>query len=102
MLNTVLIFVMLSVMIVHFKTESVKGPAIVWGLILSIIALPEGDWLSIILLGLSGFGVLWVLFSLANYLEDTIFLRLFVLLFTMGAMYVVPGLVVEAVSSFLA
>lgn len=92
------IFAMLSMMMIHFKTGNVVTIAVTWGLVnfLLLLLSGEGIW-TLIVGGLSGFGVAWLLFSLANYLEESIFLRLFVLLVGMMAMLIVPSVMIKII-----
>ena len=96
------IFAMLSIMMIHFKTGNVVAIAVTWGLVNFLLLLlgGAGIW-TLIVGGVSGFGVAWLLFSLANYLEESIFLRLLVLLVGMMAMLIVPSVIVNIVSAFL-
>jgi len=82
-------------MMIHFKTGNVVAIAVTWGLVNFLLLLlgGAGIW-TLIVGGLSGFGVAWLLFSLANYLEESIFLRLFVLIVGMIAMLVVPNIMI--------
>ena len=90
------IFAMLSIMMIHFKTGNVVAIAVTWGLVNFLLLLlgGAGIW-TLIVGGVSGFGVAWLLFSLANYLEESIFLRLFVLLVGMIAMLVIPNIMIR-------
>ena len=96
------IFAMLSIIKIHFKTGNVVAVAATWGLVSSLLLLLDevGIW-ALAVGGVSAFGVAWLLFSLANYLEESIFLRLFVLLVGMMAMLIVPSVVADIVLALL-
>jgi len=95
---------MLMIMAIHFKTSNVKEISITWGLMCFAIIVWLGQIGVAVLSGLSGYVVAWGIFSLANYLEESIFLRIFVLVFGMFALTKLPfalaGLVVNLLSSF--
>ena len=94
-----LIIPMLFIMLIHFKTENVNGVAIAWGVINALFFFfVGGGWILTILGGVSAWIMAWAVFALANYLEENIFLRLFVLVFGMFAMlksiHLVGGVIV--------
>jgi len=95
---------MLMIMAIHFKTSNVKEISITWGLICFGLIAFTGHMGAALLSGLSGYVVAWSIFSLANYLEESVFLRIFVLVFGMFALTKLPfalaGLVVNLLSSF--
>jgi len=95
---------MLMIMAIHFKTSNVKEISITWGLICFGLIAFTGHMGAALLSGLSGYVVAWSIFSLANYLEESIFLRVFVLVFGMFALTKLPfflvGIVVSLLSSF--
>jgi len=96
---------MLIIMTIHFKTSNVKEISITWGLVCFVIIAFSGHIGVALLLGLSGYVVAWSIFSLANYLEESIFLRVFVLVFGMFALiklpFVLVGIVANLFSHFL-
>lgn len=77
---------MLFVMTIHFKTENVKGVAITWGLLNAIIVIAFGVWILAPVVFVGGYLVAWMVFSLSNYLEESILLRLIVLVLGMFAL----------------
>ena len=85
---------MLVIMIIHIKTDNVKEISIAWGVIYGIVFIVLGGWIISPLVGLSAFVVAWSVFSLANYLEENIFLRIIVLFLGMEALLKIPLLVV--------
>ena len=95
--------IVLPVMIVHMKTGNVKESAIVWGIIVALLfffAIKVGILLSLVA-GLSGFIIAELLFSFANYLEESILLRLFVLFFGVELMGAVPAMTVKFLGKYL-
>jgi len=96
---------MLVIMTIHFKTSNVKEISVTWGLICFGLIAFTGHIGVALLSGLSGYVVAWSIFSLANYLEESIFLRIFVLVFGMFTLTKLPfslaGLVMNLLSSFL-
>jgi len=89
-----LLALVISVMTVHFKTENVNGVAITWGILYAMIFLMGGEWMKAPFVGFTAFAVAWSLFSLANYLEESFFLRIIVLVIGMVALIQVPPLIV--------
>jgi len=96
---------MLVIMTIHFQTSNVKEISVTWGLICFGLIAFTGHIGVALLSGLSGYVVAWSIFSLANYLEESIFLRIFVLVFGMFTLTKLPfslaGLVMNLLSSFL-
>ena len=95
--------IVLPVMIVHMKTGNVKESAIAWGIIVALLfffAIKVGILLSLVA-GLSGFIIAELLFSFANYLEESIFLRLFALFFGVELMGAVPAMTVKFLGKYL-
>jgi hypothetical protein len=93
----------LPVMIIHMKTGNVKESAIAWGIMVSLLfffAIKVGIILTIVS-GLAGFVIAELLFSFANYLEESIFLRLFVLFFGVKLMGWVPAMMVKFVGKYI-
>jgi len=84
---------LLFIMTIHFKTESVTTLAVSWGILNAILYFFIGGWWVALLSGVSAFAVAWLFFFLSNYLENTIILRLIVLVIGMGAMLKAPSLV---------
>jgi len=99
-----LFMAMLVIMTIHFKTSNVKEISITWGLICFGLIAFTGHMGAALLSGISGYVVAWSIFSLANYLEESIFLRVFVLVFGMFALtklpFVLVGLVVNLLAGF--
>jgi len=95
---------MLVIMAIHFQTSNVKEISITWGLMCFAIIVWLGQIGVAVLSGLSGYVVAWAIFSLANYLEESIFLRVFVLVFGMFTLTKLPfalaGLVLNLLSGF--
>lgn len=100
-----LFMAMLVIMTIHFQTSNVKEISVTWGLICFALIAFTGHMGVALLSGLSGYVVAWSIFSLANYLEESIFLRIFVLVFGMFALtklpFVLVGIVMNLLSSFL-
>jgi len=92
---------MLMIMAIHFKTSNVKEISITWGLICFGLIAFTGHMGAALLSGLSGYVVAWSIFSLANYLEESIFLRVFVLVFGMFALTKLPFVLVGIVMNIL-
>jgi len=93
---------MLFIMFIHFKTDNVKELAIAWGVINALFFFfLGGGWILTLLGGASAWIVAWVVFSLANYFEESIFLRLFVLVFGMFAMLKSLSLVSGLIALFM-
>jgi len=83
------------IMIIHLKTDNVKEISIAWGVIYSIVFILSGEWSVAPFVGLSAFIISWLMFSLANYLEENIFLRIIVLFSAIEALFKVPLLIVS-------
>ena len=83
------------IIIIHVKTDNVKEISIAWGVIYSIVFILSGGWSIAPFVGLSAFAIAWLMFSLANYLEENIFLRIIVLFSAIEALFKVPLLVVS-------
>ena len=87
---------MLMIMTIHFKTSNVKEVSITWGIVFFILLIiSSGKILISVLGGISAYVVAWSVFSLANYFEESIFLRLFVLVFAMFALIELPLYLVD-------
>ena len=93
-MSMLMIMLMMSIMVIHFKTENVKEISITWGIIYAILFLVAGEWILAPFIGLSAFAVAWSIFSLANYFEESIFLRVMVLVIGMGALIKAPLIIV--------
>jgi len=95
----------LPVMIIHMKTGNVKESAMAWGMMVALLfffAIKVGIILTIVS-GLAGFVIAELIFSFANYLEESIFLRLRLLVLFIGIklMLWVPATTVGLLSSYL-
>ena len=87
---------MLMIMTIHFKTSNVKEVSITWGIVFFILLITSSGKILISGLGgISAYVVAWSVFSLANYFEESIFLRLFVLVFAMFALIELPLYLVD-------
>ena len=97
----IILYVLLSIIRVHFKTGSVRGLATVWGLIIFIVYFIVGivSKLSILIsfelaiIGfLSAFSISWLLFKLSNYLEKYTIVRVSFLVVTIILLPLIPSL----------
>jgi len=96
-----LFIAILIIMAIHFKTSNIKEISITWGLICFAIIIWLGNIWIAVLSGLSGYVVAWSIFSLTNYLEESVFLRIFILLFGMFALTKLPFALAELVMNLL-
>jgi len=86
---------MLFILTIHFKTDNVKEISIAWGVIYSLpFFLIKEAWILALFMGLVAFAVSWSVFSLANYFEESILLRVMVLTFGMMALLNAPKFLV--------
>jgi len=95
-MSFLVIMLLFTIMSIHFKTEEVKYTAVTWGIIFALLCLGEG-FIGMIVGGVTAAAVAFGVFSLANYLEESIFLRLIVLLIGMALMIFVPSLMLGIV-----
>ena len=96
-------FIVAPILIIHMKTGNVKEVSITWGLIVSLLfffGIEAGIFLSIVA-GLSGFATAWLFFSFANYLEENIFLRIFLLILGIKVLMWGPTLMVWLLGSLV-
>ena len=103
----IMIIPLLFILTIHFKTDNVKEISIAWGVIYSIpFFLMEGGWFFAPFIGLVAFVVAYSVFSLANYFEESIFLRTMVLVFGMIALLKAPsflmGIVLVVINNLFA
>ncbi len=87
------IFLLFSVFGVYKATENALASAGAWGVMMGILALFSSGISLKLLSVLLSFLVAWGVFSLANYLEESIFLRLLVLVFGMFTMLASLGVI---------
>ena len=93
-----MIIPMLFILTIHFKTDNVKEISIAWGVIYSIpFFLMKETWFIAPFVGVVAFAVAWSVFSLANYFEESIFLRVMVLMFGMMALLKAPPFLVGVI-----
>lgn len=85
----VVLSIVLSLIRIHYITNNVKDVSMVWGVVTFIMYIIKGGWMISLLGSFLSFLVAWLLFSLSNYLEERFFLRIVVLVFSMGAMLIV-------------
>ena len=96
-------FIVAPILIIHMKTGNVKGVSITWGLIVSLLfffGIEAGIFFSMVG-GLSGFATAWLFFSFANYLEENIFFRIFLLILCIKVLMWGPTLMVWLVGLLL-
>ena len=97
----IILYVLLSIIKVHFKTASVSGLATVWGLIIFIVYFIIGIILKLSILisfelatigFISAFSISWILFKVSNYLEKYLIFRVTFLVITVMLLPLVPSL----------
>ena len=91
------IVALFMIMSIHFKTEDVKYTAVTWGILFALFV-ARGGWLGALAGGVTAGVVAFSVFTLANYLEESIFLRLFILLLGMLGMLVIPSFIFQILS----
>jgi len=94
MSGSIFIFLLLfSVFEVYKKTENALASAAIWAVVTGILALFSAGISLKLFSVLLSFFVAWGTFSLGNYLEESVFLRLFVLIFGMIFMLISLGII---------
>jgi len=87
------IFLLFSVFGVYKKTGNAFVSASIWGVIMGILFISISGISLKLLSVLLSFLIALGTFSLANYFEETIFLRLFILLFGIFATFISLGVI---------
>ena len=85
----VVMAIVLSIIRTHYVTNNVNDVSMVWGFLSFIIYKIEGEWLHSLVGSFVSFVVVWLLFTLSNYLQESFFLRTFVLVVSMVVMLLV-------------
>ena len=84
----VIFAIVLSIIKIHYVTNNVNTVSMVWGILAFIMSIIKGEWLTSFIGALISFVVVWLLFSLSSYLENSFFLRIIVLVFSMVVMVI--------------
>jgi hypothetical protein len=84
----VILSIVLSIIRIHYVTNNVNEVSIVWGMVTFILYIINGEWTLALMGSLASAVVVWLLFSLSNYLEDNLLLRIIVLVLTMLSMLI--------------
>lgn len=86
---SVILLIVVSILRIHYTTNNVNDVSVAWGVITFIIYIIKGGWMVALIGSLVSFVVLWLFFSLSNYLENNLILRVFMLVLSVGAMLLV-------------
>jgi len=84
----VIFAIVLSIIKIHYVTNDVNTVSMVWGILVFIVSIIKGEWLNSFIGAVISFVVVWLLFSLSSYLENSFFLRIIVLVFSMVVMVI--------------